>query len=157
MSYRPTRKQRRRSWSLPGARPTKSLEAPCGRHQCKGWRPIRLRRIPTPRRCSRPGARVLLLPFGVGVLRFPRPRWRGDFRRRPLSQVQRYGPDTLLARSDQPAGWGRDRSERLSGRPVSLPIVHPRLLFYGLSRDAPGAEAGYRRPVGAAQDQHVGV
>ncbi len=40
---------------------------------------------------------------------------------------------------------------------VSLPIVHPRLLFYGPRCGAPGAEAGDRRPVGAAQDQHVGV
>jgi hypothetical protein len=44
-----------------------------------------------------------------------------------------------------------------SGGPVSLPIVHPGLPFYGLHCGAPHAEAGYRRPVGAAQDQNVWV
>jgi hypothetical protein len=83
----------------PGARPTKSLEAPCGRHQCKGWRPIRLCCIPTPRRRTRAGGRLLLLPLGVGVLRLYRPRRRGGLRRRSLPQVRRYGPDAQLARS----------------------------------------------------------
>ena len=40
--------------------------------------------------------------------------------------------------------------------PVSLPIVRPRLPFYGLRRGTPSAEAG-DHPLGAAQDQHVGV
>jgi hypothetical protein len=38
-----------------------------------------------------------------------------------------------------------------------LPIVHPRLPFYGISPSTPGAEAGYRRPVGAEQDQYIWV
>src|SRR5215216_3206647 len=44
-----------------------------------------------------------------------------------------------------------------SGGPVSLPVVLPRLPFYCLRRGTPGAEAGDRLPVGAAQDQHVWV
>jgi hypothetical protein len=41
--------------------------------------------------------------------------------------------------------------------PVSVPVVRPRLPFYGLRRGAPGAEAGDHCPMGAPQDQHVGV
>jgi hypothetical protein len=52
---------------------------------------------------------------------------------------------------------GRDRSESASGGPVSLPLVLPSFPFYGLNLDAPGAKAGYRRPVGADQDQNFGV
>src|SRR5215211_469363 len=59
--------------------------------------------------------------------------------------------------SSQPAAWIRERSESASGGPVSLPVVRPRLPFYGLRRGTPGAEAGYHRPVGAAQDPHVWV
>src|SRR5918993_3813829 len=44
-----------------------------------------------------------------------------------------------------------------SGGPVSLPVVGPRLPFYGLKGGAPGAEAGHHRPVGAEQDQDVRV
>ena len=44
-----------------------------------------------------------------------------------------------------------------SGGAVSLPVVHPRLPFYGLRRGAPGAEASDNLPVGAPQDQHVWV
>src|SRR5215211_1128838 len=137
--------------------PTNRLEAPCGRHQCKGWRPIRLRCIPKPGRCPRPRARVLLLPFGVGILGLTRPRWPRDFRRRSLSQVRRYGADTLLARPNQSAAWGREDSESASGGLVSLPVVRPRLLFYSLRRSTPGAEVGYRRPAGTEQDQHVWI
>jgi hypothetical protein len=31
----------------PGARPTNGLEAISGRHECKGWRPVRLCCVPT--------------------------------------------------------------------------------------------------------------
>ena len=41
--------------------------------------------------------------------------------------------------------------------PVSLPVVCCRLPFYGLRRGTPGAEAGYRLPVEAAQEQHVWI
>jgi hypothetical protein len=59
--------------------------------------------------------------------------------------------------SSQPAAWVREHSESASGGPASLPVVRPRLGFYGLRCGAPGAEAGDLRPVGAAQDQHAGV
>jgi hypothetical protein len=147
---------------LLGARPTER-GTDCGRLQCKPrharWRRARLcgHTQASPQRRRGAPARVLLLPLGVGVLRLPRPRWPRGFRRRSLPQVRRYGADTLLAGSNQPAGWGRERSESASGGSVSLPVVRPCLPFYGLCCDAPGAEVGYRRPVGAAQDQHVGV
>src|SRR5215212_117148 len=40
--------------------------------------------------------------------------------------------------------------------PVSLPIAHPRLLFYGLRCGTMGAEAGYGRPLGQSKTNTSG-
>ena len=67
---------------------------------------------------------MLLLPFGVGVLGFPRPRWRGGFRRRPLPQVRRHGhgapldqPERVFAPPLEPFGrWESPRAPLYSAR-----------------------------------------